>query len=367
VTTTARDANRPGYTQNYNFTIQYALPGETLLEVAYIGNKGTRLWGGSPGSGGYSELNGLPSSVLAMGDILNDPVSLHPQYSPFPGFDDSLTVAQALRPHPQYFGVQENFPYNTNSNYNSFQVTATRHLTSGLGFLAAYTWSKAIGYVDSNGPANYYTIAQDYYNRQLDRSVASFNLPQSFKLTWVWDTPFGKDRRYNLHWANPILGGWQLAAIHNYASGNAVAVYESGVNSPAGFSTGIRPDVVSGQQSTVGMPSKVDVQEPTPYLNPDAFTESPLTANGTPLRVGTAPRYLPTIRGPANLSETFRISKRFYFGAENRFFGLGATMTNPLKRKRASFASQTVGDSAFGMLLDGGGDRTIQLDARIEF
>ena len=367
VTTTARDANRPGYTQNYNFTIQYALPGETLLEVAYIGNKGTRLWGGSPGSGGYSELNGIPSSFLAMGDILNDPVSLHPQYSPFPGFDQSLTVSQALRPHPQYFGVEENFPYNTNSNYNSLQITATRHLTNGLGFLAAYTWSKAIGYVDSNGPANYYTIAQDYYNRSLDRSVASFNIPQSFKLTWVWDTPFGRDRRFNLHWANPILGGWQLAAIHNYTSGNAVAVYESGVNSPPGFSGGIRPDVVSGQNGTMGMPGKVDVQLPTPYLNAAAFIESPVTDNGTPLRVGTAPRYLPTIRGPANLSETFRISKKFYMGSEKRFFGLGATMTNPLKRKRASFASQTVGDPAFGMLLDGGGDRTIQLDARIEF
>ena len=78
VTTTARDANRPGYVQNYNFTIQYELPGATLLEAAYIGNKGTRLWGGSPGSGGYSELNGIPASILAMGDILNDPVSLHP-------------------------------------------------------------------------------------------------------------------------------------------------------------------------------------------------------------------------------------------------------------------------------------------------
>ena len=87
------------------------------------------------------------------------------------------------------------------------------------------------------------------------------------------------------------------------------------------------------------------MQLPTPYLNPAAFTQSPLTDNGTPLRVGTAPRYLPTIRGPANLSETFRINKKFYLGSEKRFFGLGATMTNPLKRKRASFASHNRGRS----------------------
>ena len=106
-----------------------------------------------------------------MGDVLNDPVSLHPQYSPYAGFPTDQTVSQALRPYPQYYGVEEQFPYNTNSNYNSFQLTVTRHLTNGLGFLAAYTFSKAIGYVDSNGPAAYYTNVQDYYNRRLDRSV----------------------------------------------------------------------------------------------------------------------------------------------------------------------------------------------------
>jgi len=363
--TTAPDANRPGYVQNYNFTIQYQLPGQTVLEAAYIGNKGTRVWGGTPGLG-YTEYDGLPTRLLGMGDVLNDPVSLHPQYSPYAGFPTDQTVSQALRPYPQYYGVEEQFPYNTNSNYNSFQLTVTRHLTSGLGFLAAYTFSKAIGYVDSNGPAAYYTNPQDYYNRGLDRSVTSFNLPQSFKLTWVYDTPFGKGRRFNLHWANPILGGWQLAGIHQYSSGAALAVGESGVNTPPGFSTGIRPDVVVGQKQTLSG-GKVDVQVPTPYLNPDAFMQSPLTPNGTPLRVGTAPRYLPNIRGPMQLAETFRINKKFYMGAESRFFAVGATMTNPLKRTVPYVNDTTVGDSAFGTLLLGGGDRVVQVDARFEF
>lgn len=363
--TTAPDANRPGYVQNYNFTIQYQLPGQTVLEAAYIGNKGTRVWGGTPGSG-FTELDGLPTRLLAMGDVLNDPVSLHPQYLPYAKFPTDQTVSQALRPFPQYYGVEEQFPYNTNSNYNSLQITVTRHLTSGLGFLAAYTFSKAIGYVDSNGPAAYYANAQDYYNRGLERSVTSFNVPQNFKLTWVYDTPFGKGRRWNLHWANPILGGWQLAGIHNYSSGAALAITESGVNIPPGFSSGIRPDVVLGQKQALSY-GKVDVQVPTQYLNPAAFVQSPITVNGTPLRVGTAPRFLPNVRGPANLSETFRISKKFYLGAESRFFALGATMTNPLKRTVPYINDANVGDSSFGTLLLGGGDRVMQVDARFEF
>jgi len=367
--TTARDANRPGYVQNYNFTIQYELPGATVLEVAYIGNKGTRLWGGAPGSGGFTELDALPSRMLAMGDILNDAVSDHPQYVPYANFDTSNTVSQAMLPYPQYFGVEETFPYNTNSNYNSFQVTVTRHLTKGLGFLAGYTWSKAIGYVDQNGAASYYTVAQDYYNRGLERSVTSFNLPQSFKLTWVYDTPFGKGRRWDLgRWLNPVLGGWQLSAIHNYQSGMPVQVSESGLNIPPGFAFGIRPDVLTGAPLTVGSASqKVDVQDPTQWLNPDAFALSPQTAAGTPLRVGTAPRFFPTLRGPTNFSESFRIAKRFRFYKEGQYFEIGAVMTNPLKRTYATINDNTVGDEGFGTLLQNGGNRVLQLSARIQF
>jgi hypothetical protein len=368
VFTTARDANRPGYVQNYNFTIQYELPGATLLEAAYIGNKGTRLWGGAPGSGGFTELDALPSSMLAMGDILNDPVSAHPQYLPYANFPTDNTVSQALRPYPQYFGVEETFPYNTNSNYNAFQVTVTRHLTKGLGFLAGYTWSKAIGYVDQNGAASYYTVAQDYYNRGLERSVTSFNLPQSFKLTWVYDTPFGKGRHWDLHWLNPVLGGWQLSAIHNYHSGAPVQVFESGLTTPPGFGTGIRPDVLSGVPLTVGDPSqKVDVQNPTQWLNPAAFAPSPQTSSGTPLRVGTAPRLFPTLRGPAGLSESFRIAKQFPIHKEGQYFEIGAVMTNPLKRTFATINDNTVGDEGFGTLLQGGGNRVMQISARIQF
>ncbi len=362
--TTAKDANRPGYVQNWNFTIQYRLPQDTVLEVAYVGNKGTRLWGAK---GFFSEYDGLPASMLSMGDILNEPVSAHPQYIPFPGFDTTNTVSQALRKYPQFYGVEEQFPYNSNSNYHSLQVTVTRHLTNNLGFLAAYSWSKALGYVDANGPGAYYATVQDYYNRKLERSVTEFNYPQNFKLTWVYDLPVGKGKRFDLHWANYIVGGWKLAAIHNYLSGAPIQLFESGVNSPPGFATNIRPDVINSQETLGGAPTKVDLLNGTPYLNPAAFAESPLTGNGTPLRVGTAPRFLPNIRGPHRMSERLRLSKRFPFHKENQFLQLGMTWDNPLNRISRSILDTTVGDAAFGQVVAGGGGKTLQLDARVEF
>jgi hypothetical protein len=377
VTTTARNANRPGYVQNWNFTIQYQLPKDTVLELAYIGNKGTRLWGGGYSSPGYvtsgyafSEYNALPSRLLSMGDILNEPVSAHPEYMPYPGFDTSLTVAQAMRPYPQFFGVTEAYPYNANSNYNSFQTTVTRHLSKGLGFLAAYTWSKAIGTSDSSGPGAYYTsTVQDYYNRGLERSVTSFNYPHVFKLTWVYDTPVGKGKKFDLGWGNYIVGGWELAAIHKYSAGASVPIYQTGVQVPNGIGFDIRPDIVNSNLTLTGAPGNVDVNNATPYLNPAAFANSPITGNGTPLRVGTAPKYLANVRGPHTMDETFRMNKRFplYKQRENTFLQLGMAMTNPFNRTGRYFSTTTVGDADFGKLLANGGGRTLQLDARIEF
>jgi Carboxypeptidase regulatory-like domain len=367
-TTTAPDANRPTYVQNYSFTVQYLLPKETVLEVAYVGNKGTRDWGGITA---WNEYNGLPSSLLSMGDILTDQVSAHPQYLPYPSFPTDLTVAQALRPWPQYPSVQEQFPYNTNNNYSSLQITATKHLTKGLAFLAAYTWSKAIGYVDDNGPGAYYATLQDYSNRHLERSVTAFNLPQDFKLTWVWQTPVGKGRHWDLHWANPVLGGWQLSAIHNYSSGGSLAISEGGLLIPDGIAAGIRPDIVGGQNLTLGgaaSPKSVDVFTPTPYLNPAAFALVPQTTDGVPLRVGSVPRELPNVRGPGSVSENFRLEKKFPFTKrEGTFFGLGVTMNNPLNRHNTYIGSTDITSSDFGQLYAGGGGRTVQLDGRIEF
>jgi hypothetical protein len=365
-TTSAPDANRPGYVQNWNFTVQYQLPKETVLEVAYIGNKGTRLYDGS-----FNQLNGNPASLLSMGDTLLDPVSAHPGLIPFANFPTDYTVAQAMRAYPQYFDVNEFFPYNSSSLYNSLQITATKHLTSGLGFLAAYTWSKTLAYSDLNGPMSYnsswgYGMVQDWYNRKLERSITTFNFPQNFKLTWTYETPIGKGRKIDLHALNYVLGGWQFAGIHNYLSGAPISVYAGGLTTPDGFSPYLRPDLVSSKYTLIGAPSHVDYTYGTQYINPAAFAMQPTTPNGVPLRVGTAPRVIDGLRGPKQLSETFRMSKKFYF-MEKRYVGIGMTMTNPFNRHGPYIADTTLGDAQFGQLLEGGGGRTLQLDARIEF
>ncbi len=221
--------------------------------------------------------------------------------------------------------------------------------------------------MDAAGPAQYYATFQDYYNRKLEHSTAFFNYPQNFKLTWVYETPFGKGKRWDLHAFNYVLGGWQLAAIHNYRSGDPIAIFSSGLNTPDGFSSSIRPDVLTGVPLTLGpLPGHVDFFNPQPYLNPAAFANVPTTENGVPLRVGTAPRFINNLRGPRTLDEQFRMSKKFPI-KERASIGVGVSLTNPFNRTNRYIADTTIGDSDFGMLYAGGGGRTLQLDARIDF
>jgi hypothetical protein len=360
--TTAPDSTKLGYTQNWNFTIQHELPAQTVLEVAYVGNKGTRLWGD-----GFANLNQNFTDVLALGDVLRDPVRLHPEFKPYANFPDNQTVAQALRPFPQYTGLSERFPYNSNSLYNSLQVTATRHLTSGLGILAAYTFSKALGYEDSNGPVGSLD-PQDVYNRALERSLLSFSTPHDLKVTWVWETPIGKGRAVDLGALNYVVGGWKLSGVHRYRTGNPISISQSGINNVL-FSGNIRPDVIlpADQQALTDAPDKVDFFTPTPWLNGAAFAASPRTGNGVPLRVGTAPRVLPNLRGPHQASEDFRASKIFPFYNERLRFELAAVATNAFNRTGRSIVTTDVTSTNFGKLTATGGGRLFQLEGRIEW
>ncbi len=98
------------YYQSWNLAVQHALPGAISLEVAYAGSKGTRL--------------------QVVTDRNQDPV---------PGPGD----IQARRPYPG-FGGFTSIQNTGSSNYNSLQVKAEKHLSHGLYFLSAFTFSKAI-------------------------------------------------------------------------------------------------------------------------------------------------------------------------------------------------------------------------------
>jgi len=357
----APETNRLPMTQNWNFGIQYELPWQTRLEANYVGTKGTRL---NDSYLGY--LNQLDPKYLSLGDTLLDDISDHPEIKkPYPSFEGS--VAQALRPFPQYYGVASHRLASGWSNYNSLQITATKRSSNGLSFLAAYTFSKAMGTADD--AIGYYSYGQDIYNRAADYSLTSFNVPHDFRLTWIYEFP---SRVVGQPVLDRVIGGWTMSAIHHYRSGAPIGIGTGGYESEALFNPGFRANVLlpTDQQKLAGEPKTTDLDNGVPYLNPAAFSSLPTTDGNIPVHFGNAPRYLPGIRGFKIMTEDFSLLKRVDLGfRESSNVEIRIDVSNLFNRSRPADPRTNIDDLAeFGRSYGKvGGHRTIQAGLRLNF
>jgi hypothetical protein len=307
-----------------------------------------------------------------LGDVLLDDISLHPEFKkPFPSFEG--TVAQSLRTFPQYYDVSQ-YRHNEGwSNYHSMQATLTKHVSHGMSFLVAYTFSKSLA-TAGNG-IGYYGYGQNIYNLKADYGVTPLNRPHDLKVTWIYDLPLGKQGKWFKDGPmSYVAGGWTISAIQHYVSGAPLGVTSS--SSPdagAFFGDAIYPEVLLGrdQQIIGSKPTVVDEENGVPYLNPAAFATVPGTsANNVPLYLGDAQLRLPNIRGWASYTENFSLMKRTPLKwREGMNFEIRADIINLFNRIGWSDPETDIGDpTRFGRVFGkSGGPRVIQLGARFIF
>jgi hypothetical protein len=365
--------------QNWSAGFQYELPYKVLLEANYVGSRGTRLFNKDFG-GDWNQAN---SKYMGLGDTLVDTLQTDlsnpataatlAQYGitqpPYPTFNsDNYTnsVAAALAPFPQYSGLINDQSQMGSSIYHSVQIQARKNSAHGLTFIAAYTISKDI--TDSDSVMYNATYIQDFYNRRLERSIASFDYPQVLKLTWIYSLPFGRGQKWfgsSGGVVDKFIGGWQATAIQRYGSGTPISLWDN--DASVVITPTVRPDVVAGVKQTVPLRG-LDAVNGTPYLNEAAFTDPPLSpANSFPLRVGTVPRELPNIRGPAHQEEDFGILKNIQVTERVRI-QLRGDFENVLNRVGRGDPDTGVNDGTFGLIFNSmNGPRLIQMGVHVTF
>jgi hypothetical protein len=361
ITFTSPDANRLAYTQNWSLGFQYELPAATVFEINYIGNKGTRLE-----ADGYGELNGLPTTLLSMGNVLGNqwsPATGIPE--PYPGFAGS--IVRALSPYPQFTSVGQIFNNFGNSSYHSLQTQVTRHWRGGFSLLAAYTFSKSISLTSSaiGGEG----IA-DQFNRGLDKSITSFHLPHFFKATWIYELPIGPNKFLNVPGVlGKIIGGWQLTGNHQIRSGFPISIGTGGITNPFGEA---RADYVAGQEIVLNSDAPINfrgISGGQAYLNRAAFANPPVHPGGNNIitRLGTLGKRLPNIRDRHLVYEDLAAQKLFRF-TEERTFELRAVFLNPFNRVGRGGLVTNITNPFFGQYTNSQlGGRNIELSARIMF
>ncbi len=294
----APNSGKAPYTVNYNLTVQHQFGKGWFVEAAYVGAKATRL------GANLENFNQVPSSFLSLGSTLQSQVGSEQANAagitaPYPGFRGS--VAQALRPFPQYTNWVTHANGIGNMTYHSFQGSMQRRFSSGFGALVNYTFSKTITDVGSGALwASVGNASLDTANRRLEKALASYDQPHVLNASWVYQLPLTKQTS---GLKAKVLGGWQVAAVMQYASGTPIGV-TGGPFLPI-FNGGNRPDSVLGvEQSNWGGDPSTSL-----YLNKDAFSQP------APFTIGNVGKNLPNLRRPFNLEEGLNISKRTYINS----------------------------------------------------
>jgi hypothetical protein len=298
--------------QNWSVTLKRELTDNIMLDVSYIGNRGSRLNHHWERVGLEANMN--DPGVLALGPaLLNAPADsqaaadagIHPPYDGFMG-----TVAQALRRYPQYQAVVARGVPLGRSQYHALQLVLEQRVTRGLQYRVGYTLSRLMNNCAENaqGNAGFNGFVQDPINwDQADWGLSMDDTPQVLLVGFTWDLP---GPRKATAWKKALLDGWNVSGILRYENGRPLAILMA--NDMAGFlfNTQKRPDRVSGAD---GVEAGSDFDPNAgPYLNRDAWTDP------GPLQFGNAPRQDGTVRGFAVYNEDISFSKTLPLGDRAR-------------------------------------------------
>ena len=314
------------YVAQWNFSLQYALQKNLMVETAYSGSKSTKLIT-------RQNLNQIPMAWAMAGHTTQ-------AERPFPLINNSVGYDSAIG----------------NSSYNALNMRLEKRYSAGLTFLLNYTWSKNMesngdgdSSYDQNGGT---TLPLDTYNLTKERSYAPLDVPHVLNFSYGYQLPFGAGRPWLNHKGitNAVLGGWQVNGIITYRSGFPTDIRSSRVAAANQmFATFNVPDRVSGVSMYLPNPG-VDG-----WFNPAAFTDptSVKNTNGTLItQFGNSARRVG--RGPSSRNMDFSLFKvlRIHERVNAQFRAEAFNVTNSptFFLPSASNAALTVGTPNFGKL-----------------
>ncbi|MEP6536684.1 MAG: TonB-dependent receptor [Bryobacteraceae bacterium] len=353
---------------NWSFNVQQEFK-NFVLDIAYVGNRGHGL-------NSTIDLNQLPVSRLALGTLLQRPIS-SPEViaagftKPYAAFPDNMSLAQALRPYPQYLGVLDRNSGIGTTWYDSLQTKVERRF-GYWQLMAAHTFSKSLA-------ANHYRQifsqhfnvgAQDAYNPGDMKAISPFDQPHVINILNVFTLPFGKGRKY-LNSSNFLLNlavsDWTVSAAQNYRSGAPIQISAPNTLANGVLFTRFKKANVGPDPLFTGVDrTSLDPNNPaTRYFSLNAFTLPGQFA------LGTVSSYLRNFRQPPVFEENMSIAKRLKFPLyADRMLNmtLRADAFNVFNRTNFGGINGSIGNPNFGRVTGPqNGARIITMGLRAEF
>ncbi len=304
------------YSMEYNIGFQQQLAAKLVGKLDYVGSLGRNQY-----------LSPLGNTALYPGP---GPVS-------------------ARQPFPQY-GGPNNFEENKGpASYNALQAQLRESLSSGLFFLASYTYSKSLDWVSDP----YGALPANFYNLSAEWGPSDFNHTHMFVFSGVYQLPVGHGKQF-LSNSNAITqnlaGGWSVGSIVSLYSGLPFDVLASGDVANVGGG-GQRAERSSGDPYSHAAAHQ--------WLNTAEFAQPAAYTYGNEGRND--------LTGPAYKNLDFNAAKQFpLFREANLEFR--AELFNAFNHTNLGVPDHTVGDSSFGIINAAAGPgREVQFALKVQF
>src|SRR5215813_8413376 len=225
---------RAPYIHNYNLNAQHELRPGMVMQVGYVGSRGTKLFR-------LRDINQATPGPAATRQSRRPFNAQFPQYS----FIDFLETS-------------------ANSNYNALQTTLKQRLSRGLNFAVAYTWSKSIDDASNGiyGGTRGVSFPQDSFNLRAERAVSSFDQRHRFSANFTYDLDFLPSGLGSL--PKRLTEGWQIGGIYTGASGLPITPFLSVDMSGTGE--------LNDRPNLVGDPNSGAPRDAMQWFNKAAFT-----------------------------------------------------------------------------------------------
>ncbi|HYR87972.1 MAG TPA: TonB-dependent receptor [Terriglobia bacterium] len=340
-----RNAGRPARQWQWSVGIQREIFQDLAVEIAYVGNRGA--WWNSPG---LIDVNAnTPERLRSFGlDITNptDQALLRAQIGsaaaaarglrlPYAGYPTNVSVAQALRPFPQFTSINALWAPLGNTWYDSMQLKVTKRFSHGLSFTSNFTWSKNLSTGSASNvtvPGNGNAPINDVFNRNQNKYTSQFDQPFIYNIAVNYTLPALRTNKV-LSWA---IRDWTIGAFATYASGlpilapyaqnNLNSLLLRNVNTGA---TGTFANRVPGQPLFKGDMNCHCLDPNKEFaLNPAAW------ADPAPGTFGTAAAYYSDYRYQRQPQENFAFGRIFRIGEKGMSFNIRAEFSNIFNRSR---------------------------------
>ena len=336
-----QNAGRPARQWQWSIGVQREIFENLVVEASYVGNRG--VWWNSPG---LIDVNALtPERIRSVGLDLNNAADRTLLTSrldsanaanrgfraPYAGYPLSNTVAQSLRPFPQFASITSLWSPLGKTWYDSLQVKATKRFSHGLSFTSNFTWSKNLA---MGAPSNVTTGStgggpvNDVFNRDSNKNLSPFDQPFIFNTSLNYTLPALNTNKV-LSWA---IRDWTIGAYVLYASGLPILAPQAQNN--------LNPLLLRNTGGALSYANRVSGQplfaqdlnchcfDPSRdfVLNPAAWAEP---AAG---QFGTGAAYYSDYRSTRTPRENLAIGRTFRIGEGGVNFNIRAEFTNIFNR-----------------------------------